>query len=186
MLFRESCFTNEAELIKACIANDKRAQRIMYEKFSSRMFSLCLRYSKDRALAEDLLQDGFITVFLKLKSYNGNGSFEGWMRKIFVNTALMQIRKNDVLKDSTDVDILSYSTPFNDNILEKIDGKDVINMIMEMPEGFRTVFNLSVFEGFSHQEIAQNLGITEGTSRSQLNRARQWLQKRIIENEGER
>lgn len=186
MLFRESCFTNEAELIKACIANDKRAQRIMYEKFSSRMFSLCLRYSKDRALAEDLLQDGFITVFLKLKSYNGNGSFEGWMRKIFVNTALMQIRKNDVLKDSTDVDVLSYSTPFNDNILEKIDGKDVINMIMEMPEGFRTVFNLSVFEGFSHQEIAQNLGITEGTSRSQLNRARQWLQKRIIENEGER
>lgn len=176
---------DEADLIKACISNDTKAQRTLYEKYHSRMYSLCLRYSNTQISAEDLLQEGFIVIFSKLRSYTGNGSFEGWMRKIFVNTALMQLRKSDVMKDAADIDLHTGSASFDEDLLEKIDGKQIFSLIMSMPHGFRVVFNMFVFEGFSHQEIAKELNITEVTSRSQLNRARNWLQKRIINLEKE-
>lgn len=144
------------------------------------MFSVCVRYSSDREKAKDYLQDGFVTVFSKIGSYTGDGSFEGWMRKIFVNTALMDLRRKDVLKETQDVTDLKAGTPFTDDVLEKIEGKDVIRLIAVMPPGFKAVFNLSVFDGYSHLEIAKMLGISEGASRSQLSRARVWLQKEIL------
>jgi RNA polymerase sigma-70 factor (ECF subfamily) len=169
----------EQKLIAACIRQDRTAQRKIYEMYYSRMFSVCLRYAKDRDAAMDLLQEGFITVFSKISSYKNEGSFEGWMRRIFVNTALMSLRRNDVLKGAEEISVPRSDIPFEDNIMERLDGQKIIKLISEMPAGFRAVFNLSVLDGFSHQEIAQQLGISEGASRSQLSRARVWLQERI-------
>lgn len=146
------------------------------------MFVVCLRYSKDRVEAQDLLQEGFITVFSKISTFSGTGSLEGWMRRIFVNTALMKLRKGDVLRGAADVDdVAARSVSSGDDILSGIGGKDILRMMQQMPEGFRTVFNMSVIEGYSHQEISRELGISEGTSRSQLSRARVWLQEKLQE-----
>jgi len=136
---------------------------------------------RDRDVAKDVLQDGFITIFDKIGTYKGDGSFEGWMRRIFINTALMYVRKNDVLKYSEDID----TTPIKEaeigssDIVASLDSKTIMRVITQMPDGFRAVFNLYVFEGYSHQEIAKELNITEGSSRSQLSRGRVWLQEKI-------
>ena len=170
----------EEGLVQGCVDQDRRAQRALYEKFSSRMFSLCLRYAKDRDEAQDLLQEGFITVFSKIGTYNAAGSLEGWMRRIFVNTALMRLRKGDVLRGAAEVE-QARNVSDGIDLLSGIGGKDIVRMIGRMPDGFRTVFNMSVIEGYTHQEIAKELGISEGTSRSQLSRARTWLQERLLE-----
>mgnify|MGYP003456241682 FL=1 len=169
----------EQELIAACVRQDRSAQRKMYERYSSRMFAVCMRYAQNVEVAKDILQDGFVTLFSKIGEYKNEGSFEGWMRRIFVNTALMQLRKRDVLKGSEDVTEAKWDIPVEDNVFDKIDGQKVMKLISEMPIGFRTVFNLYVLDGFSHQEIARQLNISEGASRSQLSRGRCWLQERI-------
>ncbi len=174
------CYTTEQKLIEACIRQDSKAQRLLYEKYAPRMMSVCRRYVTDKDSAKDLLQEGFITAFAKLGSYHGDGSFEGWLRKIFVNTALMSLRKNDVMRDAKDVLELRSQTPFVDNVVERLEGKDIFELITKMPTGFRTIFNMNVIDGYSHQEIAKALGITEGASRSQLSRARVWLQENIL------
>lgn len=172
----------EEGLIQGCIRQDRRAQRALYERFSSRMFVVCLRYARDRDEAQDLLQEGFITVFSKISTFNSAGSLEGWMRRIFVNTALMRLRKGDVLRGAADVDEpAARSVSSGEDILSGIGGQDILRIIGKMPDGFRTVFNMSVIEGYSHQEIARELDISEGTSRSQLSRARMWLQERLQE-----
>lgn len=172
----------EEELILGCIRQDRRAQRALYERFSSRMLVVCMRYAKDRDEAQDLLQEGFITVFSKISSFSSAGSLEGWMRRIFVNTALMRLRKGDVLRGAADVDEpAARGVSSGEDILSGIGGRDILRMIGQMPEGFRTVFNMNVIEGYSHQEISRELGISEGTSRSQLSRARMWLQERLLE-----
>lgn len=175
----------EEGLVRGCVSQDRRAQKALYEKFSSRMFSVCMRYARDRDEAQDLLQEGFITVFSKIGTFNCAGSLEGWMRRIFVNTALMRLRKGDVLRDAADVEQARHVTDDAD-ILSGIGGKDLIRMIGQMPEGFRTIFNMNVIEGYTHQEISQKLGISEGTSRSQLSRARTWLQERLLEKKKKR
>lgn len=171
----------DEELVARCVRNDRRAQRKLYEKYASRFFPLCVRYVSSREEAKDVLQDGFIMLFDKLHTYKGEGSFDGWMRKIFVNTALMAIRKNDVLKYSEEIETVPINTMGYDNydVIDTLDSKQIMDIIQEMPDGFRTVFNLFIFEGYSHIEISQALGITEGSSRSQLSRARLWLQDRI-------
>lgn len=179
MIFSQSCYKTEQELIDACVRQERKAQRILYESLAPRMFSLCRRYVSDGESANDLLQEGFITLFTRIRSFNGEGSFEGWARKIFVNTALMYLRKNDIMKETLNVDELYSMTPLVDNVMEKLEGKDVLKLISEMPVGYRAVFNLGVFEGYSHQEISQILNISEGASRSQLSRARGWLQDKI-------
>lgn len=172
----------EEELVQGCIRQDRRAQRALYGRFSSRMLAVCMRYAKDRDEAQDLLQEGFITVFSKISTFNSAGSLEGWMRRIFVNTALMRLRKGDVLRGAADVDEpVARSVSSEEDILSGIGGQDIMRMIAQMPEGFRTVFNMNVIEGYSHQEISRELGISEGTSRSQLSRARIWLQERLLE-----
>ena len=160
---------------------DRRAQKAIYDALSGKMFAICLRYMADRQTAEDVLQEGFVTLFAKLDTFSGEGSFEGWARKIFVNTALMSLRKNDVLKESTDVETAWNVSSESPSAIQQIGYKELSKMISELPAGFRTVFNMYVVEGYSHAEIAENLGISETTSRSQLLRARAMLQAKIKE-----
>ena len=148
---------------------------------SSKMYAICLRYMGDKDLAEDILQDGFVTLFSKLDSYSGVGSFEGWARRVFVNTALMSLRKKDAMKNTEDVSVARNIASDDPTVIQKISYMDLLKLITELPTGFRTVFNMYVIEGYSHKEIAESLGIAETTSRSQLQRARMLLQSRIKE-----
>ncbi|MBO4656838.1 MAG: sigma-70 family RNA polymerase sigma factor [Bacteroidales bacterium] len=145
------------------------------------MLAVCLRYIKDKEAAKDTLQDGFVTLFEKISTYKGEGAFEGWARRIFVNTALMQLRRNDALKFSDNIEDSQAMQMTQSNTLEKIGADEIFKLVSSMPDGFRTVFNLYVIEGYSHDEIAKMLSITEGGSRSQLSRARAWLQSKIKE-----
>ena len=158
---------------------DRRAQKAIYDALSGKMFALCLRYMSDRESAEDVLQDGFVSLFAKLGTYSGEGSFEGWARKIFVNTALMSLRKTDILKDSADVQEAWNISSDSPSALQDLSYRELSAMIASLPAGFRTVFNMYVVEGYSHAEIAAELGISEATSRSQLLRARAMLQAKI-------
>ncbi|MBQ8021237.1 MAG: sigma-70 family RNA polymerase sigma factor [Bacteroidales bacterium] len=167
------------EWLEACKRGDRTAQKRLYDSLSAKMFAICLRYMGQRDEAEDILQEGFITLFSKLSSYNGEGSFEGWARKIFVNTALMSLRKKDALKMSEDLESAWNVSSEGVTQLQSAGYHELLKLIAGLPAGYRTVFNLSVVEGYSHKEIAQMLGITEATSRSQLQRARMMLQDKI-------
>ena len=147
------------------------------------MFPLCIRYVGDRSLAEDILQEGFITLFTRLESYKGEGSFEGWARRIFVTTALMSLRKQDALKMSEDLEAARGLKTETSSQVQYIGYKELMELIMTLPPGFRSVCNMYAIEGYSHKEIAQMLGITETTSRTQLSRARIWLQEKIKKRE---
>ena len=171
----------EAELIDRCLKNDTLAQKQMYEWLSPRMFAVCLRYVGDREDAKDVLHDGFITLFAKLGSFKGDGSFEGWARRIFVTTALMHLRKKDILKHSEQLDDFGMEVSYEAGVIEKMEAKVLMQLVRQMPSGFRTVFNMYAIEGYSHQEIAKELDITEGGSRSQLSRAKIWLKEKLKE-----
>ena len=173
--------TREADWIEGAKKGERRSQKAIYDMLSAKMMAVCMRYMGDKVSAEDVLQDGFVTLFSKIDSYSGTGSFEGWARKIFVNTALMSLRKKDALKDSEDVDAARGIVSEEPSAIQKIGYKDLIAMIAALPPGFRTVFNMYVLEGYSHKEIAKELGISETTSRSQLQRARLLLQSKIKE-----
>ena len=160
---------------------ERRSQRAIYDALADKMFAVCLRYmGGDRQAAEDVLQDGFVTLFTKLDTYTGDGSFEGWARKIFVNTALMSLRKNNVLKESEETDSAAAVLSEAPSAVQDLGYKELCRMIAELPAGFRTVFNMYVLEGYSHQDIADALGISVNTSRSQLLRARAMLQDKIL------
>ena len=173
--------SRETEWIEGAKRGDRRSQKAIYDLLSAKMFAVCLRYMGEREAAEDILQDGFVTLFTKLDSYSGEGSFEGWARKIFVNTALMSLRKKDALRNSEDVDAAWNVTSDDPSAIQRIGYNDLIRMISSLPPGFRTVFNMYIIEGYSHKEIAEALDISETTSRSQLQRARMLLQNKIKE-----
>lgn len=145
------------------------------------MFPVCIRYIGDRDQAADVLQDGFITLFTKLETYKGDGSFEGWARRIFVTTALMALRKKDALKMSEDLDTVRGMKADTVSQTQQIGYQELMKLVTSLPSGFRTVFNMYSIEGYSHKEIAEMLGISETTSRTQLSRARIWLQNKIKE-----
>ncbi|MBO7641246.1 MAG: sigma-70 family RNA polymerase sigma factor [Bacteroidales bacterium] len=171
--------SSERELLEACKRGDRTAQKKLYDSLAAKMFAICLRYMGQRDAAEDVLQEGFITLFSRLDSYSGEGSFEGWARKIFVNTALMELRKKDALKMSEDLETAWNVSSDGVSQVQSVGYHELLKLIASLPPGYRTVFNLSVIEGYSHKEIAQTLGITEVTSRSQLQRARVMLQEKI-------
>ncbi len=174
-------YSRVTDYIEDARRGDTRAQKAIYDALSGKMFAVCLRYMGDRDSAEDILQDGFVTLFTKLDSFSGDGSFEGWARKIFVNTALMSLRKRDVLKQSEDVQEAVQLSSEEPSPVQSISYKDLLKLISELPPGFRTVFNMYVVEGYSHKEISEALDISESTSRSQLLRARAILQSKIKE-----
>lgn len=171
----------DLQLVKSCIKGDRAAQKAIYDRLAPRMFPICIRYMGDRSIAEDVLQDGFITLFTKLKDYKGDGSFEGWARRIFVTTSLMSLRKKDALKMSDELDLARGMKSETVSQTQNLGYKELMELVMSLPPGFRTVFNLYSIEGYSHKEIGQMLGISETTSRTQLSRARTWLQNKIKE-----
>ena len=166
-------------VIEACKKGARKAQKALYDSLAARMFAVCLRYMGQREAAEDVLQDGFVTLFSKLDTYGGEGSFEGWARKIFVNTALQSLRRTDALKLSDDLSTAWGLSGHETTQVQDMGYKEILALIATLPAGYRTVFNMYVVEGYSHKEIAQSLGITEATSRSQLQRARMMLQDLI-------
>ena len=153
-------------------------QEEMYRRFSPRMYAVCLRYASNAEEAEDILQEGFIKIFKKLDSFRGEGSFEGWVRRIFVNTAIEQFRRKRYLQPVTERE----ENTIEGKSLSALDGlaeKDILALIKELSPGYRTIFNMYVVEGYTHKEIADMLGISEGTSKSQLSRAKVILQEMV-------
>lgn len=176
---------SEKELIEGCCKGDARCQRLLFDTYSRKMMGVCLRYASNEFEAQDILQDGFVKVFEKVGTFKSKGSFEGWMRRIFVNTALDHYRRQKEMRNSVDVDSVSYMLPADDFILENIAAEELLKTLQTIPDGYRTVFNLYAVEGYSHKEIADELGITVNTSKSQYSRAKGYLRK-IIETESKR
>jgi RNA polymerase sigma-70 factor (ECF subfamily) len=166
----------EQQLISDCLQGDRTAQKKLYETYSGKMMAVCLRYCKDRETAKDLLHDGFLKVFTHLDSFKGSGSFEGWIRRIMVNTALEFLRKQT--DEGYHLDVEEAFTLTNDEvgIMERMQAEELIRIIQKLPDTYRTTFNLFVVEGYSHREIAEAMNITESSSRVYLTRARQLLQ----------
>ncbi len=155
------------------------ALRVLYERYADRMLGVCYRYVGDRDTARDLLHDGFVTVFTKIADFRGDGAFEGWLRRIFVTTSLGYLRKNVNLRDPGPVDEMYDLRSDEVGVLERMSARELLEIIGKMPEGYRTVLNLYAVEGYSHREIAELLGISEATSRSQYMRARGHLKKTL-------
>ena len=173
---------NDEQLVKKCLEKDSLAQKQLFDSFSRKMMGVCLRYTKDAEEAQDVLQIGFVKVFEKLHLFNSEGSLEGWIRKVVINCALDQIRKNKKFENNVDLDLVDYQLPSeNENVLGQLSVNDLLKIIQQMPPGFRTVFNMYAIEGYTHQEIADQLNISINTSKSQYSRARVYLQKIIIE-----
>lgn len=173
---------DEEQLVKKCLEKDALAQKQLFEHYSRRMMGVCLRYSQDGDEAQDVLQMGFIKVFEKLDMYNFKGSLEGWIRKIIVNTALDNIRRNKKFLNDVEMDKVDYQLHnHTENAIDTLSAQDLLKVIQEMPPGFRTVFNMFAIEGYSHKEIAEELNISVNTSKSQYSRARAHLQKTLIE-----
>ena len=172
----------ELELIRGCVKNDRVSQKKLFDTYAGKFMAIAKRYMKEDMSAEDVLMEGFCKIYNNIKSFKGEGSFEGWMRRIIVNTAINKIRKDNR-------DLLVYQEELVDKggvemmYIESMSAKDMMNMIEKMPLGYRTVFNMFAIDGFSHKEIANELNIDEGTSRSQLSKARKFLQERLKENE---
>lgn len=168
---------SDADLIKGCIEGDRRMQKQLYDQFSPKMYAVCLRYMGNADDAQDILQEGFIKIFKNLERFRGDGSFEGWVRRIFVNTAIEHIRKKKLNLSLTEKeDTIEFKSV---SALDNINEKDLLKIVSDLSPGYRSVFNLYVVEGFSHKEIGELLGINEGTSKSQLARARMILQQKI-------
>ncbi len=170
----------EQLLIKGCIAGERAFQTKLYNLFARKMLGVCLRYARNREEAEEVLQEGFLRVFTYISTFKGNGSFEGWIRKIMVNCALFRYRNKSTLQSVMRLDTSSYDAIDSVNISSNLDAKELLSLVQTLPAGYRIVFNLYVFEGYKHREIAEALGISEGTSKSNLSDARVFLQKALM------
>ncbi len=168
----------EKEIIAGCIAGRRDSQEMFYKFYSPKMFGICLRYANDYHSAEDILQEGFIKVFNNISKFRGEGSFEGWVKRIFINTAIEYYRKAVNHNGHSELDRASFQH-INEVAVENLATQDLLKLIQKLSPGYQTVFNMYVIDGFAHKEIAVKLGISEGTSKSQLARARAILQKMI-------
>lgn len=176
-----TCAMDELTLVKECVKGNSKAQYALFEKYSKKMMAVCHRYTNNTEEAEDVFQEAFVKVFTKLENYNFVGSLEGWIRKIMVNTALDHIRKNAKFLQDIQLEVVDYQVGKNDFALEKLMAEDLLEMISKMPEGYKVVFNMFAIEGYSHQEIADTLGVTESTSKSQYMRAKAYLRAKLEE-----
>ena len=172
------------DLLEGCKRAERRTQELLYKLLASRMLGVCMRYAKDRFEAEDILQMGFVKVFQKVGEFRGDGSFEGWIRRIMVNTAIESYRKNQRMMNVVDIDEV-FDAPQVTFDMNGLEVRDLMNLIQSLSAGYKLVFNLYAIEGYSHKEIADQLGITEGASKSQLSRARAILKEKIRKMEGD-
>ena len=168
----------ESDLINGCIAGNRRMQEELYRRFSPRMYAVCLRYAGNAEEAEDILQDGFIKVYNKLGSFRSEGSFEGWIRRIFVNTAIEHFRRKKYLQPVTEKEENTMEGNYL-SVLDELAERDILELVQQLSPGYRTVFNMYVVEGYTHKEIGDIMGISEGTSKSQLSRAKVILQELV-------
>lgn len=171
------------EILEGSKRGERKFQELLYKHFASKMLVVCARYAKDNFEAEDILQVAFVKVFEKLKEYKGDGSFEGWVRRIMVNTSIEFYRKSARMFPVVDIDY-APETPVQENQMARMNMNDLLRVIRQLSPGYRLVFNMYAIEGYSHKEIAKELGISEGTSKSQLARARAILQDNILKMEG--
>jgi len=178
---------SEDQVIEECKKGKHKSFGMLYDKYAAKMMGVCFRYSKTKDEAEDVLQEGFIKVFQKIKSFEGKGSFEGWMRRIMVNTAINNYKANikhyyhDDVDQDNNINLKTDDTlpfEFDDNVSKL----QIVKLIQELPAGYQLVFNLYVIEGLTHQEIAEELEVSINTSKSQLYKARKWLRNKILEN----
>jgi RNA polymerase sigma factor (sigma-70 family) len=169
----------EESLIQGCLRAEPKAQRRLYEKYAGRFMAICCRYVSDEMEAEDLLIEGFMKIFERLGQFKNEGSFEGWMRRVMVNECLMYLRTKKRQGYETSYEDILYEQDASDDQSSNLEAEELLKMISQLPTGYRTVFNLYAIEGYAHAEIAEMLGITESTSKSQLSRARVMLQKII-------
>lgn len=170
----------EKELIERVKREDRKAQRILFDKYSPKMFGVCKRYMKSREDAEDVLIEGMYKVLSKIKMYKGQGSFEGWIRRIIVNEALMALRKKHNFNLSIETSNIDIKTTVTAQ--DHLEEQDILSLLDKLPTGYRTVFNLYVVEGYKHREIADILGISINTSKSQLILAKKRLQTMLQKN----
>ncbi len=169
----------DKSLIEKLKRNDRKAQEAFYKFFAPRMYGVCLRFAVDSVEAEDILQEGFIRVFRYVKDYRGEGSFDGWVRRTIVNTAINHYKRRIKRSFTKPIEHAGIAAGFNANIVEQMTANEILEVIKELPDGYRTVFNLNAIEGYTHKEIGEMLGISENTSKSQLSRARASLQKKL-------
>ncbi|SMG40298.1 RNA polymerase sigma-70 factor, ECF subfamily [Marivirga sericea] len=168
----------EEDLIAGCIKQKASAQRALFDKYSGRMLGICRRYVKDVLEAEGVMITAFTKIFERIEQYTGEGNFEGWMKRIMVNESLQYLRKHKNMQLNMDIEE-AHHLPNYDAMEDHLQTEDLMQMIGELPVGYRTVFNLYAIEGYSHKEIAEQLNINENTSKSQLSRARVYLQKQL-------
>ncbi|MCX2584918.1 RNA polymerase sigma factor [Pedobacter sp. MR22-3] len=171
------------DLMEGCKTGDRKMQELLYRQTAPKMLAVCMRYAKDKMEAEDVLQMGYIKIFQKIKEYRGDGSFEGWIRRVMVNTAIESYRKNLRSLNVVDIDE-AYEQPSTGFDFGTLGMQDLMKVIQKLADGYRMVFNMYVIEGYSHKEIGETLGISEGASKSQLSRARAILKEEIIKMEG--
>lgn len=169
---------NEAQLIAACKRQDRKAQQMLYERFAPRMFGVCKRFVSSRADAEDLLVAALYKALTNLSSYTGNGSFEGWIRRIVINECLMFLRKRHDFSETLDISELELAA--EEHIEGQLAAQELMALVAQLPDGYRTIFNLYVMEGYKHREIADQLNISIHTSKSQLLLAKRKLKAMIL------
>jgi RNA polymerase sigma factor (sigma-70 family) len=160
---------SETEIIKGCLRGSAQSQR-----FAGKMYAVCLRYARSRDDAADMLQEGFVKVFTKLNQFQFQGSFEGWVRRIMINTALRTYQKQRFDYESSGFEVMPESS-VDPDVISSLSEAELLALVAKLPDGYRMVFNLVAIEGFSHAEAAAMLDIQESTSRSQLTKARRWL-----------
>jgi RNA polymerase sigma-70 factor (ECF subfamily) len=170
-------------LIRRCLDGEPRAQKELYERYSGKMYALCLRYCDNRDTAKDMLQEGFVRVFRSLANFRHEGSFEGWMKRIMVNQCIEQYRKEQSDPWFSDVQE-AHHIGVDDHAFSRLGMQDLMRAVQSLPRGYRTVFNLYAIEGYTHKEIGNQLGISENTSKTQLLKARNMLKRIIAAMEG--
>jgi len=171
------------ELVKGCIEENARSQKLLFDRYSRKMMGICLRYSGNRMEAEDMMQDGWIKVFKNVSSFRFEGSVEGWIKRVMVNTCLEALRKKKMMFSDIEIEVADEMGYIPSHSVDHLSSNDLLKMVQRLPAGYRSVFNLFAIEGYSHKEIGQMLTISEGTSKSQYSRARVHLQKML---EGEK
>jgi RNA polymerase sigma-70 factor (ECF subfamily) len=162
------------------LRNDVKSHELIYRHFAPKMYGICLRFAGNEMEADDILQEGFIKVITKIKNFRNEGSFEGWIRRTIINTAINYYRRNLRYAKFYDIDDCEIPVLNDESIFDKLSKEELVQLIQELPNGYRTVFNLNVIEGYTHKEIGQMLNISDNTSKSQLTRARSILQKKVI------
>jgi len=173
---------NEKDLIKGCLEGNRVCQKDLFELYAPKMMSVCRRYARHHLEAQDMMQEGFIKMFTNLHKFSHEGSFEGWVRRIMINTALKKVSRKSFKNEEIGISD-HYDNSVDETVLAKMSADELLVMVEELPDGYRVVFNMYVMEGYSHKEIGEALNIGESTSRSQLVKARRILQNKIIESQ---